>query len=256
MARELSNASDPLDANLEKVLPGLHQWHRITKDEISSLRDSVQSLECKLESKIDRGIERINGSIQSQRQQSDRELANTFLNIAKSLMERSGSIVCEDMTLPAITNNATQETTATTNNNNGEGDPDKAPQLLRMVPKHSNLVDLIHEWFGTGDFYDEFGGVEGRNKSFKTQWRKNCGMNAMQYSRTERTVRAVEEYARKEKCDIYKAAEQLQRIYAVDCKKSVTNFVSWAQQQNYIPKKKSRGKKAAATAAGTAMELE
>jgi hypothetical protein len=82
-----------------------------------------------------------------------------------------------------------------------EPDPAEEHQLYRMKPKHLSLLDLVHEWFSTGDYYDGYGGINGRNDLFKNRWKKFCSINQMQYSRTMRTVNAVEEYARRNNID-------------------------------------------------------
>ena len=71
--------------------------------------------------------------------------------------------------------------------------------------------------------------------------------NAVQYSHTERTVKAVEEYARLNSIDQYEAAERLQEEFE-QCRCSVANFVTWAQGNDYLVTKKTRGKHKKATA--------
>jgi hypothetical protein len=41
MAKELREQIDPLDASLEKVLPGLHQWQRINNVELGGFKPST-----------------------------------------------------------------------------------------------------------------------------------------------------------------------------------------------------------------------
>jgi hypothetical protein len=114
--------------------------------------------------------------------------------------------------------------------------------LFRMKPKHLILLELVHEWYGTGDWYDGYGGIQGRNsrKDLKG-WRAQCCINQMHYSRTERTVKAINEYATQNGIDKYQAALALQEIYQ-ECKCSVSNFVTWAQSENLLAKKKARGR--------------
>jgi hypothetical protein len=255
MARELTNQQDPLDANMEKVLPSLHQWHRINNEEMSRLKQSLCEKVDDLAAKFETGFESFNNVLMSNKSDLKQELAHTFLQIAKGFLQ-DGAIVnnstFEDIAArQRITQEPVEDTAGTSNpaqDDDIEVDPAEAHQMFRMVPKHVVLWDLVHEWFGTGDYYDDYGGIEGRNIAFKTRWRKLCGLNAMHYSRTERTVRAVQQYGKINKLDKYVAAERLQPQFE-QCKCSITNFVAWAQDENLLEKKAARGRAKAAAAA-------
>jgi hypothetical protein len=255
MTQELASQNDPLDANLEKVLPSLHEWHKINKDEMLRLKQAVSTMDCKvsdIHSKIDSGFGDIKDALMSNKVQLKQELAGSFLEIAKYLVQDAGGQVSDHTTVAEIVNlrrmtidepifaNAAQDTGDTSPII--ETDPAEDHQLYRMKPKHLILLDVVHEWFGTGDYYDEYGGIDGRNKLFKSRWKKLCCINQMQYSRTMRTINAVEEYARRNNnIDKYLAAEQLQQCYE-ECKCSIANFVRWAQSKELLEKKRSRGK--------------
>jgi hypothetical protein len=254
MELELSSENDPLDANLEKVLPSLHEWHRINKDAMMHLKQAVTTMGSKMEhidTKMDSGFGEIKETLMSNKVQLKQELAGSFLEIAKYLVKDAGGEVSDRTTVAEIvdlsrmtlvepaTANAAQDTGEPSPET--ETDPAEEHRLFRMIPKHLTLLDLVHEWFGTGDYYDEYGGIEGRNKSSKSRWRKYCCINQMQYSRTERSVKAVQEYARRKNIDMYLAAEQLQERFE-ECKCSVAKFVTWAHGEELLAKKKSRGK--------------
>jgi Transcriptional activator of glycolytic enzymes len=257
MTKELRDQKDPLDACLEQVLPGVHQWHRINNNKMAKLEELV----LRMDGKLVNGIEQMTETITLTQQESDKQLAFSFLNIAQKLLERSGlsgGVPAGDMigspfagNVTGITEDALMESVGGTPNpalatgtaNENDADPADVLGLFRMIPKHLSLLDLVNEWFGTGDFHDEYGGIEGRNERYKSRWRKQCSINAMHYSRTERTVRAVEEYGKMHHVDKYVAAERLQHVYAIECKTSVTKFVLWAMEQGLIAKKGTRRKK-------------
>jgi hypothetical protein len=263
MTDALSSQEDPLDANMEKVLPSLHQWHRINNQEMSNLRDSVQGLTGTLSdwgTKFDTGFQHLHQALKCNNTELKEEMAFTFIDVARRLLRSGGTV--DPSTLdqlvhrPRISHYPVQdpdEPMIPTQDNPSDidsEDPAEVHQLFRMVPKHLVLQDLVHEWFGTGAYEDTYGGIEGRNKSCKKsgQWRKHTGINNMHYSRTERTVQAVKEYALIHSLDKYVAAERLQEVYEVQCKCSVTNFVKWAQQQTppLVRTRKVRGRAAAA----------
>jgi hypothetical protein len=261
MRHELSSQNDPLDANLEKVLPSLHEWHRINKDEMMRLKQSVSSIDgnlCDIHSRLDSGFSDIKQSLKSTKVQMKQELAGTFLEIAKHLVRDAGGQLSDSTTLrdivgPSIMTqdepvgavDPAQDTLETSRI--AEDPADEVHQLFRLKPKHLNLLELVQEWYGTGDYYDSYGGVQGRNEKLGKAWRKLCQLNQMQYSRTERTVKAVEEYARLNSIDQYEAAERLQEEFE-QCRCSVANFVTWAQGNDYLVTKKTRGKHKKATA--------
>ena len=245
MASEIANEKDPLDASLEKVLPGVHQWHRINNAEMSKLqtlvKDAVEGLTLK--------VDDMHSTMLSTREDTSRQLSAAFMQMSQYFLQHGNSVAGD----PSRISDALQqvqvgameyiaEEAETANDNEGETmDPADLHALFRMVPKHIVLLGLMHEWYGVGDYYDSYGGIEGRNKTYKARWRKKCHLNAMHFSRTERTVRAVEAYAKNNSMDKFDAAVALQQVFEIDCKTSVTNFVLWAQQEGLIAKSKSRG---------------
>ena len=61
-----------------------------------------------------------------------------------------------------------------------------------------------------------------------------------------RTVKAVEEYAKRERMDTMSAATELQDKFKL-CKRSLANFVIWAQCHGLLTKRASRGKTTSGT---------
>jgi hypothetical protein len=248
MTKELGNQDDPLDANLEEALPGLNQWQRVNNMELQKVKEAVQQVQSGFQN-VNNQFDELHDVLKSNREDSDRHLAATFVNIAQKLLERGGSTVNGLRQDNVIAEELRQVVTGTSSRTAQAAQPIESPgdaeeltdTLFQMVPKHLSLLDLVHEWYGSADYYDEYGGIKGRNERFKTQWRKKCSINAMHYSRTERTVRAVNEYATMHGINTYDAAERLDEVYKVECKESVTNFVKWAQHEGLLAKKKSRG---------------
>ena len=231
---------------MEKVLPGVHQWHRINNAEMSKLQTLVKEAVEGLSLKVDD----MHSTMITSREDTSRQLSAAFMQMSQYFLQHGNSVVGDASGLSDALAEVQvgamgyiAEETQTANDNEGEmTDPADLHAMFRMVPKHLELLGLMHEWYGIGDYYDSYGGIEGRNKVHKARWRKKCHLNAMHYSRTERTVRAVEEYAKKNNdMDKFVAAERLQAVFQIDCKTSVTNFVLWAQEEGLISKSKSRG---------------
>jgi hypothetical protein len=53
MTNELTNPKDPLDANLGKVLPGVHQWPRINNTELNKVKDEVSNIGARFDNSRD-----------------------------------------------------------------------------------------------------------------------------------------------------------------------------------------------------------
>ncbi|MGL5915852.1 MAG: hypothetical protein ACRCZG_06290 [Culicoidibacterales bacterium] len=137
----------------------------------------------------------------------------------------------------------------TDNNNNKDNahQPHQEPESVlekqkayRMTPKHFRLTEMYAEWVGEGDFHDEFGGIEGRNKKFGSQWRKH--FPAHTYSRTERTIKGIRAYANENNMSAYDACECLQHQYEHKCKMSIAKLVDYFISMSWLKKQKPRGK--------------
>jgi hypothetical protein len=171
MKQQLSSQDDPLDANLEKVLPTLHEWHRINRDEMSHLKEAVATIDVKMSdvhTKIDDNFSEMKEVLMSQKQVNKRELAGTFLEVAKCLVKDVGcEIDLNGTTLADILGPSTMTMDDPVDNTDPAQDTDASPMsetnvsLFRMKPKHIILLELVHEWYGTGEWY--YGGIQGRN---------------------------------------------------------------------------------------------
>jgi hypothetical protein len=264
MSQELASQNDPLDANLEKVIPSLHEWHRINKNEMFHLKESVSTIDGKLsemQQKIDGGLQDVKRVLLSNNERAKQELAASFLQIAKYLIRDASGQSTDSPTSPTlarIVGGPSRMTLdelpedghppAQDSEEYNEGSPNSETPIatFRMKPKHLILLELLHEWYGVGDYDDGFGGIQGRNENHK-EWKKLCGrsFNQGHYSRTERTVKAVLEYGRLNNIDVFLAADRLQLLW-VENKCSVSNFVIWAQQNHFLEKKGARGRAKAA----------
>jgi hypothetical protein len=174
MKGHLSTDSCPLDAKLENVIPGLHQWHRANDSSLRQLSETIDGFKEKLESntrsvvdslkqEISVGFSRAADSLSPRRkQQSETGALSELVDIFDG-HEHGGP---------------TDETT-----NDG-------PTKLIMKPKHNSLSSLYQEWYGIGVHKDSLGGVAGRDRRFGTRWRKD--INRQHYSRVKRIVVTID----------------------------------------------------------------
>ena len=249
MKHALETVDCPLDANLEKVMPGVHQWHQATNDSINSLSRNVSDLKGELKGELDN----LYGTLVTAKEDTKLDLAKVHMAIALQLMQggvgdvntvnmQSMSNLLLTSPQPTMRSPETTTTAATTVTPTTQDPADlDINRLFRMKPKHSSLIGVLKEWYGLDEFADELGGIQGRIDMYKstTKWRKHCMIHPQHFSRTMRTVRAVEEFARKEGVDRMAAAAHLEEDFA-KCEKSVAAFVTLAQSHGLLSKRSSR----------------
>jgi hypothetical protein len=247
-----------LDASLEKVLPGVHQWHKITNESISRLTTNVNDLKSELKGEM----ENLFSTVVASKEDSKVELAKVHMAIALQLMQGGVGEVNADnisqlsnlsrtMAQPTMRSSDTTSTIITTDTPAGTSEDVgsiepaalEVNKFFRMKAKHSSLTGLMKEWLGLGEFADPLGGIQGRIDKYKstTKWRKQCMIHPQHFSRTMRSVKAVEEFARQQGIDKMSAALELEEAFST-CDKSVAAFVLWTQSSGLIAKRSSRGK--------------
>lgn len=252
MRRALSSEVNPLDASLEKVMPRVHQWHQITNDSIMNFKNFMTDVHTDLKVHL----EMIHGAILSTREDTKLELARMHMSMARQLLK--GHVAVPATLMEASRESAECLVTQQTNTHDSDAtrheevanaadnneDPAENHKLYRMKLKHSNLHDIVKEWFGLDEFQDAYGGIDGRIKRYKstTKWRKKCGIDPQHFSRTMRTIKAIEEHARRNNIEVVAAAQELEPHF-VNCEKGLANFVKWSQMQGLLTKGAVRGKK-------------
>ena len=241
MRFELENAKSPLDANLEAVIPGLHQWQSVNHKELGSVKSAVESLS----QRVAEGFRDSTQASADSRVASDQKLASAFINIAHQLLrgeKRAGETIefefdgdegeetMQAIKVPPRKKQRTGETFF---------EEESLCTTFRMVPRHTSLQDLWDEWFGLSKHHDPLGGINGRNEKFGSKWRKH--LNVQQYSRTVRVVAAVEQYAVDNSVPWGNALDDLEDSFE-ECKYSVSKMVLACQAKGLLSKKTSRGK--------------
>lgn len=260
MKHELQNETLPFNAAMENVLPGLQAWQSANHAQVKAVNskvDTVVEAVNRLGDKLDGGL------LTAESQQLLREdLAKSLVSVAQDLLQ-SGSPTRSPVSV-AASSPATHCTdctevspfddsdtvaqlatlTGTAPFSNPMQDPKASPHLnFRMRVKHDTLLNVYSEWKGLGAFEDEYGGIAGRDALFKKQgasWRQH--LNGMHYSRTKRTVEAIEAFAEQENISPAQACTLLQTAFEAS-KCSVGNFVKHCQGIGLLSKKQARGRK-------------
>ena len=122
--------------------------------------------------------------------------------------------------------------------------PEEDPAIRKaMIEKHGLLANLYNEWHGFDLFQDSYDGVIGREKRFGAKWRKGL-VSPQHFSRTQRVIAGIREYAAHNKMQPFEAVLVLQKEFE-DCKNSVSNFVVVLQKLGYVPIRAPQAKKKA-----------
>jgi Transcriptional activator of glycolytic enzymes len=244
MTKALAEEKSPLDACLETVLPGVHQWHHANQAAVSALRDDTRTLHCDMNV----GFSHVIAELQETRRQRTQQQAE-FANLLEmgrrvlltgttlepmSTIETSVDSVIGGSPLIDVTDAAVTESL-----DQGLAELE-LHKTYTMRPKHKLLTELMSELTGCGDFHDQFGGIEGRNKKYGPKWRKH--LPKYTYSRTERTIKGIRGYAKQHNITDMDACRQLQEVYQQQ-KCAVKNMVDYfTNELRVLSKRKPRGK--------------
>ena len=252
MKHALANEASPLDATLESVLPGVHQWHRANDAAVKTVGRRIDDIVEAVKEGLKEGFKEITNATMVNQQAQDRKLAIVFANIAKGLL--NGNVVASPENEMGGTTNSTtmpmsQESVQSPEqeDNNQLNDPSDAlhNKTYRLPSKPQSLRDLWDAWYGVNSNHCAYGGVEGRNKKFGAKWRKH--IPPAHYSRCCRTIKAIQKFALEKHQRNEDAIETLESMFH-ECSYSVYNFVDVMQEKGYLKKAAKRGKQAIATA--------
>ena len=244
MATELSNDKSPLDANLEKVLPGIKQWHNINESSIKRLHEDVE----RLDQTFNEGLQRIVHEARVERAHAGDRMHQAFSRFASAFAPSEGQATnpYKDFTPVHLMMDdeeiAAAAATTTDDNSPPPSPPEADPKIRKpMVIKHSCLMNLYNEWHGLQEFEDDYGGVGGREDRFGSKWRKGL-VTPQQISRTKRVIVGIREYGIRQSLPSQQAVMQLEDSFA-ECKHSVKKFVERLQSMGLVDKRETRVKK-------------
>jgi exonuclease VII small subunit len=255
MKEALEKEDNPLDANLEKVLPGvhlrLHLQERLTQDLVNKV-DNVDSKIDKLSTTIVDGFQGMDKSSELLQASSDRRLAGTFMRIAQQLLASSN--VSAPSNLDTIMEDTSMEdaqelpllprmelfTEVMQEQECGSNDA-SIHSNYRSQTKYNSLCEVWNQWYGIDQHGDVYGGISGRNDQFGAKWRKH--LDKQQYSRINRIIKAVSDAAEKE-IALDEALNELEETYST-CNRNLQKFADLMQSNGYLPKGACRGRKVA-----------
>ena len=237
MATELREEKNPLDANLEKVLPGLHQWHNVNTKALGKVELAVNTLSSNL-----------NQAVQGMYEQSREERKAADQRLAQALHQLASSYENGDEHPPQfVVTQQEQEQAEEEPSVGSDGIPNECEIRIAMKPKHQSLFGLWNEWHGLEEFADLCGGIKGREESYGSTWRKGI-VNAQQFSRTKRIIEAIYKLAEEQSIQQIEAVATLEEAFVKESKCSVHSFVKYLKGKALITERPPRYKKKKADA--------
>lgn len=265
----LQSSSDPIDASLETVLPGVHQRMQATQDALMANTAAVHAIDDRIDTlcdRIDLGLTNVVQHLDNERARSDRKIASAFLQVTTELLrDTSGrGHLGKETPAPSTPTNDTGTSTGTGTTVTDGTSPDVDMLLntnsppsgnrslfsspgepkysnYRMAKKHKTLEDMWDEWNGTGRFADDDGGIKGRNKKYGAKWRKH--LEVQQYSRTKCIIQAVLNYADNHRVEVGEALSVMNKWYVeAPVSASLTKMKQLCVDKELLKKGKVRGK--------------
>lgn len=249
MKLSLENDNSPLDADLHKVLPGVHERLQANHAAIEAVDRKVTAKLDTIHDSVTTGLHGLRSVMVQHKEETDElvglSLGRSLVQAGNNLMRSSPSnranesFDSDDFSVkptPPVINNI--------NNSGGCSSPTEVAEdhkFFRMILKHPDLESVWNEWHGTGTFdNDMYGGVAGRDSRFGVKWRKEH-INPTLHSRTSRLIQAIQFHANEESVSPQDIIIDWDPMFK-EAKHSVHTLVKRLQQEGKIPKLGARGK--------------
>ena len=133
MKGALDSEEDPLDARLETVMPGVHQWHAANNSAVRQLTTEVGSIKSTLDSRFDR----LEDTVKIELEQQDDSLAESFYKIASGLMQRKRKGTSTPSTITTAISTVPPPASTTTSPTNSDEADEELPGVIRNVRRRS-----------------------------------------------------------------------------------------------------------------------
>ena len=242
MRKCLEEEECPFDASLEKVLPGvLAQFQQSAQDDQRRHEEVLDQLDVPQEA--------VGDGLANMRDQHMEVLNESSRIIGESLVETGNSVIAQvhdqcspkdgpdEFELP-FTGTVEQAMLGLIANLTPLVTDDAS--LFKMQVKHPSLHSLWCKWFGLETFHDSFGGVDGRNRKFKSKWRKDAKIDNTLHGRHRRLIEAINAEAKGTKQQPQAVIMEWEVLFS-NSNYVTGNLVKALQCLGKIPKKKSRG---------------
>jgi hypothetical protein len=270
----LENERCPFDADLERVLPGLHRRLHATHAETVGARAEIAGGRTDVNNRlnnIDNNLNNVGSRLNNiEKLLYDIRCPAESRQVGAYLANLANRMMLQDFPV----NPTTSPTWPTPDNDQpiqrdrfGMGMNETAQgQLMytgasrssqRLAPMDSPEVHATYRlpcyplalsevwdmWFGTGKFADDYGGIHGRNKKHGSTWRKH--LKQKQYSRLHQIIQGAIAYSKERNISPKEVLAEWEPLYD-DCGQIISKLVSALQGLGKIKKAAIRGRCASA----------
>lgn len=250
MKAALENEEAPFDADLEKVLPGVHERLNAHTSQLHAFGAKLDGTERRVGSLIEQGIQiMLEHQTQCLTEQSAL-VGASLVHVGQQMLSPRGDSVGDAASTgtnqsPPASPLAPKQAEKVTNSNSNQqlAKPTAVPPeaVYPIKPVHKNFKGLWEQWFGFGECRDEFGGVPGRNERFGSAWRKESGITPDFNSRMNRVIKAAVAESKDRRVQPVDVVDCWEEIFAAGNYR-LSTLVANLMKLGKIKKKASRGK--------------
>jgi hypothetical protein len=230
---ETLEAVNPLDCNLEAVLPGVHTRLSTLQAELSNGFKLVKQWKEDDSSSREMAVQMV---------EANRQMAGQMVQMAAQLLRTGGRDV-QASQAPLLLNSQNSQQPA--DDDDEEECLEKAKRHL-MKPSYQSLHVIYYEWYGLESSKDQpiVGGFERCEELYKKTWRKHHNpREKKQYSRLQAIIRGLQKKAASEERRMEQVVDILDPIYQGECKKSLSKMVTYMTERGLIPVGQKRATK-------------
>jgi hypothetical protein len=245
----LMNEKNPVDADLERVLPGVNQRLNAGNSALVGLARQFDYRMNELSHTVVNGFNQINENTECRKLETDKLVGCSLVEAGTNLLWHSSpgdlsTDSSDDNVVPPSHPNALLHSPTATDLHST---PNTAivvatsPEQHRrfwLEMKHHCLLSIWNEWYGLDHFSDDFGGIDGGNKQHGSTWRKH--LNASAYSRSSQLIKGIYAFALEHHLRPEEVIAKWEPLF-VSSKLSTYNMVRELQVLGNIKKLKARG---------------
>lgn len=252
MRMTLENEKSPLDADLEKVLPGLNQKLHASQNAVTELGCSLNFRMDRVEQAVTTGFNNIQSRLEAWKEDKNKMIGNVLVQAGTSLLTQNAGATTTDndlspyelqelpeLNLPKLSEPFVSSTKVKKSKHMQSTLSLDEACTFRLRSRHDSLRSLWNEWHGSEALFDKYGGVDGRNKKYGAAWRRH--LNKTQYSRNKQIVSGIMASAKRLECYPEHLMDEWQSIYE-QCSLSPGVFIRKMQADGIFVKKAAQGK--------------
>lgn len=251
MKLHLDVATNPYDASMEVVMPGV-------QERFNAQQTMIHGVEAKIDV-VDAKVDKV---LRNQQEGSNTNSNNmvlfqaaTFETVARALRENMHllSLLTQGHSNSLITQGNTNTTDPPLNNNSQHPPVQESPQnnngatnAPRLSPRYASLALMWEEWHGTGGPTTRDkpipGGFAELERTQKNKWRQHLdGAQGRHFTRIRVIIEGIKKMAELSTTPVEVVRDNLEETWQ-SCKRSPDTLIKHLQERGCVKKTKPRGK--------------